>query len=77
MDLGRVGIWTFHLDQFPWTQGPEIVQELEALGYGSIWLPEAVNRDPLVSATLVLGATQRMSRRHRNRVDLRVWDRWR
>ncbi len=61
MDLGRVGIWTFHLDQFPWAQVPEIVQELEALGYGSIWLPEAVNRDPLVSATLVLGATQRMS----------------
>ena len=60
MDLGRVGVWTFHLDQFPWTQGPEFVQELETLGYGSIWLPEAVNRDPFVSATLVLGATQRL-----------------
>ena len=60
MDLGRVGIWTFHLDQQPWAQGRDTVQELEALGYGAVWLPEAVNRDPMVAATLTLGATDRL-----------------
>jgi probable F420-dependent oxidoreductase len=61
MDLGPVGVWTFQLDQVPWAQGREIVQELEALGYGACWLPEAVGRDALVAATLVLDATQAMA----------------
>lgn len=60
-DLGRVGIWTFALDAAPTPLGREMVAELEELGYGALWLPEAVGRDPMVAATIALGATDRMS----------------
>ena len=58
--LGRVGLWTAHLDQVPWSRGREIVQEVEALGYGGLWFPEAVGRDGLVACTLTLSASQRL-----------------
>jgi len=35
----------------------EVAAELEELGYGAIWIPDAVGRDPLVHATLLLGGT--------------------
>src|SRR3974390_2837334 len=50
----------FQLDVVPGWQGREIAQELEALGYGALWFPEAVGRDALVASTLLLDATQRI-----------------
>jgi probable F420-dependent oxidoreductase len=61
MELGRVGLWTFALDLQPASAAREAAAELEELGYGAIWLPEAVGRDPLVHAALLLGATQRIT----------------
>jgi len=58
MDLGRVGIWTFALDLQPIARARELAAELDEL---AIWLPEAVGRDPLVHAALLLGATRRMT----------------
>ena len=58
-DLGRVGIWTFTLDQLPASRAREVAAELETMGWGAIWIPEAVGRDPLVSAALLLSATER------------------
>ncbi len=58
--LGPVGIWTGALDPQPATRSKELAAELESLGYGAIWLPEAVGRDPLVHAALLLGATDRI-----------------
>ncbi len=55
-----MGLWTFSLDQHPAGRAGELAAELEALGYGAIWIPEAVGRDPFVSATLLLGATERI-----------------
>lgn len=60
MQLGRVGIWTPHLDPQPSAQARDAAAEIEALGYGAIWLPEAVGRDPFVHAALLLGATTRI-----------------
>jgi probable F420-dependent oxidoreductase len=60
VDLGRIGIWTGTLDALPWAKERSVVQELESLGYGALWLPEAVNRDPLVHCTLALGATTQL-----------------
>ena len=57
MDLGRVGLWTYHLDLLPSARAREAAQEVEALGYGAIWVPEAVNREPFVNSALLLGAT--------------------
>ena len=53
--LGRVGLWTAHLDQVPWSRGREIVQEVEALGYSALWFPEAVGRDAVVLRDGALG----------------------
>ena len=60
MALAPVGLWMFQLDLVPWSEGREIAQELEALGYGALWFPEAVGRDALVASTLLLGATEQM-----------------
>jgi probable F420-dependent oxidoreductase len=58
MDLGRVGIWTFVLDLQPVARARELAAEIEELGYGAIWVPDAVGRDPLVHAALLLGGTK-------------------
>ena len=57
MDLGRIGLWTHALDPLPWTQARDVALEIEQLGFGTLWLPEAVNRDAIVHSTLLLGAT--------------------
>jgi len=61
MDLGRVGIWTFTLDLQPVARAREVAAELEELGYGAIWIPDAIGRDPLVHAALLLGGTNRIA----------------
>jgi probable F420-dependent oxidoreductase len=60
IDLGRVGIWTFALDLQPVARAREVAAELEDLGYGAIWVPDATGRDPLAHAALLLGATERI-----------------
>ncbi|HZP31473.1 MAG TPA: LLM class F420-dependent oxidoreductase [Acidimicrobiia bacterium] len=56
-DLGRIGIWTFALDRQPAARAQELAAELEELGYGTLWVPDAVGRDPLVNASLLLSGT--------------------
>lgn len=60
-DLGYVGVWTFSLDQQPAGRAKELAAELEELGYGAIWIPEAVGRDALVSSFLLLSGTERLT----------------
>jgi len=60
MDLGRVGVWTFQLDMQPMSAAQEAAAELESLGFGALWIPEAVGREPMANAALLLSATQRM-----------------
>lgn len=60
MDLGRVGVWTFQFEMQPWSRVAEAAAELEALGYGAIWYPEAVGREALTQAALLLGCTRRV-----------------
>ena len=57
IDLGPVGIWTAMLDQVPSARAAEFAAEIEELGYGAIWIPEAVGRDPFVMATLLLAGS--------------------
>ncbi len=57
MDIGRIGLWQGVLDQQPSNRVREIVAELEELGWATLWIPEAVGRDPFVSASVMLGAT--------------------
>ena len=52
--VGSLGIWTFNLDLLPSAQAAETVAELESLGYGTVWIPEAVGREAFTSAELLL-----------------------
>jgi probable F420-dependent oxidoreductase len=60
MDLGRIGIWTYHLNFQPASKVREVVAELEELGYGALWVGEAAYREPLTNAGFLLSATNRM-----------------
>ena len=57
MELGRVGIWTHVLDGLPAGRARDVVGEIDELGYGALWLPEMAGRDPLVAASMYLGAS--------------------
>jgi probable F420-dependent oxidoreductase len=61
MDIGRVGIWTFALDLQPAAKAQEAAAEIEALGYGAIWIPEALGREAFTNAALLLAGTRRIT----------------
>ncbi|MBI4515182.1 MAG: LLM class F420-dependent oxidoreductase [Deltaproteobacteria bacterium] len=60
MDIGRVGIWTFALDLQPATKAQEAAAEIEALGYGAIWIPEAMGREAFTNSAILLAGTRRI-----------------
>ncbi len=60
MNLGRIGIWTAALDQQPATHAQAAAAEIEALGYGAIWTPEAVGREAFTSSAVLLAGTTRI-----------------
>lgn len=59
--LGPLGVWTYHLDPQPMSRAQEVAAELDELGFGSLWLPEAVSREPFANSALLLSATRRMT----------------
>lgn len=59
MNIGKVGIWAF-LDMHPTTRVREAAAEIEALGYGALWIPEALGREVFSAAGILLGATARL-----------------
>jgi probable F420-dependent oxidoreductase len=60
MDIGRVGIWTFQLELHPAAVAQEAAAELEDLGFGVVWIPEAVGREAFTHSGLLLAATRRI-----------------
>ncbi|HVH07038.1 MAG TPA: TIGR03620 family F420-dependent LLM class oxidoreductase [Myxococcota bacterium] len=60
MDFGRIGVWTW-LDGMPAAQAAEFTQKIADLGYGTLWLPEAVGRDPLVLIAYLSAKTSKIN----------------
>lgn len=60
MDIGRVGLWTFQLDLQPAARAQAAAAEIEALGYGAIWIPEAFGREAFTNAAILLAGTRRI-----------------
>ncbi len=56
-NIGKVGIWQGMLDRHPTSAVKETVAEVEAMGWPCLWRPEAIGRDPFVSAAVMLDAT--------------------
>jgi probable F420-dependent oxidoreductase len=60
VDIGRVGIWYGMIDALPTPEAQRAAQVVEALGFGALWVAEAVGRDPFVSSAVLLSATDRL-----------------
>ena len=61
IDADQVGMWDFHLNYHEAEQIRAWVAELEQLGLGSIWVGEALFRDPFTLAGILLSATTRLT----------------
>ena len=60
MRLGAFGVWNFQLDILPVSRMQETAAELEELGYGALWYGEAIGREALTKAALLLAGTKRI-----------------
>lgn len=60
MNLGRVGLWTATFDMQPMKKSQEAIAQVEAMGFKTVWVPEAVLREPFASTSLLLSATENM-----------------
>jgi probable F420-dependent oxidoreductase len=60
IQLGPVGIWTRQLEEQPSAKAREAARELDELGYGALWFGEAIGREVLTNAGILLSATKRM-----------------
>jgi probable F420-dependent oxidoreductase len=58
--LGCVGIWTRQLDASPGVVAERAATELEDMGWSTLWIPEAIHREVLTHAALLLAATERL-----------------
>jgi probable F420-dependent oxidoreductase len=56
LDLGRTGVWG-HLDSLRIADVRGYARRVEALGYGSLWVPETVGREPFTLLGLLAGET--------------------
>jgi probable F420-dependent oxidoreductase len=59
MDLGRIGVWAF-LDMLPARDARAAAKEIEDLGFGALWIPEALGREAFTHAAMLLAGTTRL-----------------
>jgi probable F420-dependent oxidoreductase len=55
--IGRVGVWSGQFDFSPAPLVRDAAREVQDLGYGALWTGEAVGREVLTAAQLLLSAT--------------------
>lgn len=58
-ELGRIGVWG-HLDSLSVVEARDYVRRVDALGYGTLWVPETVGREPFALLGLLAGETSRL-----------------
>src|SRR5260370_316790 len=59
MDIGKVGIW-FFLDAMTGAESVDFARKAEKLGYGAMWIPEAVGREPFAHSAYLAAPTERI-----------------
>jgi probable F420-dependent oxidoreductase len=59
MDIGKIGIW-FFLDGMNAVDSVAFAQKVEQLGYGAMWIPEAVGREPFAHAAYLAAHTEKV-----------------
>ena len=58
--LGRLGVWA-GLDGLSAPQAADFANGIEAQGYGALWIPEAIGRDPFALIGYLAGRTERLT----------------
>jgi len=58
---GTVGLWTATHETLPPSRAGEFAGEIEAMGYGALWVPEAWGREAFTNAALLLAGTTRLT----------------
>jgi probable F420-dependent oxidoreductase len=56
VDLGRLGAWG-HLDSLPIDDARDYARRVDELGFGTLWVPETVGREPFTLLGLLAGET--------------------
>ena len=56
LDLGRLGVWG-HLDSLDIDAVRDYARRVDELGYGALWVPETVGRDPFTLLGLLADCT--------------------
>jgi probable F420-dependent oxidoreductase len=59
LDLGRIGVWG-HLDSLPIDDARAYAARADELGYGALWVPETVGREPFTLLGLLAGSARRI-----------------
>ncbi|MYB20156.1 MAG: TIGR03620 family F420-dependent LLM class oxidoreductase [Holophagales bacterium] len=59
-NLGRLGVWA-GLDGLSAPQAAEFAVSIEAQGYGALWTPEAIGRDPFALVAYLGARTERIT----------------
>lgn len=59
MELGRIGVWAW-LDHLSADEAAGFAARLEDWGYGALWIPEAVGRDPFALIAYLAAKTERI-----------------
>ncbi len=57
--LGPIGVWTW-LDHLSAAEAGDFAHQLESWGYGALWIPEAVGRDPFSLLGYLAAKTDRI-----------------
>ncbi|SNQ50194.1 LLM class F420-dependent oxidoreductase [Frankia canadensis] len=60
MQTGRIGIWSMDLERQPLAAARQAVAELDELGFPTLWIPEAVGKEVMSHAALLLTASDRI-----------------
>jgi probable F420-dependent oxidoreductase len=59
MDIGKIGIW-FFLDAMTAPESVEFARTVEKHGYGALWIPEAVGREPFAHSAFLAARTEKV-----------------
>ncbi len=59
MDITKYGVWFFY-DGMTARQSADFARLVERLGYGALWIPEAVGREPFAHAAFMAARTERL-----------------
>ena len=60
MDIGKLGVWYF-TDAMSANDAADTAKRIEDLGYGALWIPETVGRNPFVHASWLLSNTSQLT----------------